>query len=112
MVTAAAGGWFAAAVTSGPLGWPAHLLSWIYLAGAVFGYRWLRRHEAVRAARARRDEQAAWTARKAWWHVTAARLGLHGWHLTAENRPCSVTSWSSAPHRTASLPRRSSTKRT
>src|SRR5215472_14682551 len=47
MVAAAIGGWMAAAVTSGPLGWPAHLLSWIYLAGAIGGYAWLRRHEAV-----------------------------------------------------------------
>ena len=56
MVAAAVGGWLAAAVTSGPLGWPAHLLTWIYLAGAIGGYRWLRRHEAVRAARQRRDD--------------------------------------------------------
>ena len=34
LVAAAAGGWMAAAVTWGPLGWPAHLLTWIYLAGA------------------------------------------------------------------------------
>ena len=81
MVTAAAGGWLAAAVTSGPLGWPAHLLSWIYLAGAVFGYRWLRKHEAVRAARARRDADAAWTARKAEWHRIAHLIGLGDFHL-------------------------------
>jgi DNA-binding transcriptional ArsR family regulator len=81
MVTAAAGGWFAAAVTSGPLGWPAHLLSWIYLAGAIGGYRWLRRHEAVRAARARRDAAAAWTARKAEWHRIAHLIGLGDFHL-------------------------------
>jgi hypothetical protein len=82
-VTGAAGGWFAAAVTSGPLGWPAHLLSWIYLAGAVFGYRWLRQHEAVRAARARRDEDARWTARKAEWHKIAHLIGLGDFHLQA-----------------------------
>jgi DNA-binding transcriptional ArsR family regulator len=81
LVTAAVGGWFAAAVTSGPLGWPAHLLSWIYLAGAVFGYRWLRRHEAVRAARKRRDAAAAWTARKAEWHRIAHLMGLGDFHL-------------------------------
>ena len=81
MVTAAVGGWFAAAVTSGPLGWPAHLLSWIYLAGAAGGYRWLRRHEAVRAARARRDEEAAWTCRKAEWHRIAHLIGLGDFHL-------------------------------
>ena len=33
LVAAAIGGWVAAAVTWGPLGWPAHLLTWIYLAG-------------------------------------------------------------------------------
>jgi hypothetical protein len=81
MVAASVGGWVAAAVTSGPLGWPAHLLSWIYLAGAVFGYRWLRRHPAVLAARQRRDEHAAWTARKADWHRIAHLIGLGDFHL-------------------------------
>ena len=38
LVAAAIGGWIAAAVTWGPLGWPAHLLTWIYLAGAAGGY--------------------------------------------------------------------------
>jgi hypothetical protein len=80
-VAAAIGGWAAAAVTSGPLGWPAHLLSWIYLAGAVCGYRWLRRHPAVLAARTRRDEHAAWTARKADWHRIAHLIGLGDFHL-------------------------------
>ena len=80
-VAAAIGGWVAAAVTSGPLGWPAHLLSWIYLAGAVLGYRWLRRHPAVLAARRRRDEHAAWAARKADWHRIAHLIGLGDFHL-------------------------------
>ena len=52
-----------------------------YLAGAGGGYWWLRRHEAVRAARARRDEAAAWRERKAAWHRLAPLLGLHGSHL-------------------------------
>ena len=34
LVAAAIGGWAAAAVTWDPLGWPGHLLTWIYLAGA------------------------------------------------------------------------------
>jgi DNA-binding transcriptional ArsR family regulator len=85
MVAAAVGGWIAAAVTSGPLGWPAHLLSWIYLAGAVLGYQWLRKHPAVLAARSRRDEEARWTAKKTWWHQVAHRLGLNGWHLVKAN---------------------------
>jgi hypothetical protein len=80
-VTAAAGGWMAAAVTSGPLGWPAHLLTWIYLAGAAGGYSWLRRHPAIRAARKRRDDDADWTARKAEWHQTAHLIGLDDFHL-------------------------------
>jgi hypothetical protein len=80
-VAAAIGGWTAAAVTWGPLGWRGHLLTWIYLAGAAGGYRWLRRHEAVRAARARRAEAAEWTARKAWWHEVAHRIGLGDFHL-------------------------------
>ena len=36
-VTAAAGGWLAAAVTWGPSGWPLHLLTWIYVAGSAGG---------------------------------------------------------------------------
>jgi hypothetical protein len=81
MVTAAIGGWAAAAVTSGPFGWPAHLLSWTYLAGAICGYRSLRRHPAVLAARKRRDEHATWTARKAEWHRIAHLIGLGDFHL-------------------------------
>jgi hypothetical protein len=86
LVTAAVAGWVAAAVTSGPLGWPAHLLSWIYVIGAVSGYRWLRSHDAVRAARARRDEEAAWIARKAEWHRIAHLIGLGDFHLQKATR--------------------------
>ena len=82
-VAAVIGGWITAAVISGPLGWPAHLLSWIYLAGAVFGYRWLRGHPAVLAARKRRDDHAEWTARKAEWHRIAHLIGLGDFHLQA-----------------------------
>ena len=81
LVAAAAGGWLAAAVTWGPLGWPGHLLTWIYLAGAVGGYWWLRRHQAVRAARQRREDAAAWAARKAEWHRVAHLIGLGDFHL-------------------------------
>jgi hypothetical protein len=83
MVAAAVGGWIAAAVTWGPLGWPGHLLTWIYLAGAGAGYWWLRRHEAVRAARQRREDAAAWAARKAGWHRVAHLIGLGDFHLQA-----------------------------
>ena len=62
LVAAAVGGWMAAVVTWGPLGWPGHLLTWIYLTGAAAGYWWLRRHQAVRAARQRREDAAAWAA--------------------------------------------------
>jgi len=86
MVTAAIGGWAAAAVTSGPLGWPAHLLTWIYLAGAIGGYAWLRSHEAVRAARNRRDDDAERTARKAEWHRIAHLIGLGDFHLQSVTR--------------------------
>ena len=81
LVTGGIGGWLAAAVTWGPLGWPGHLLTWIYLADSIGGYAWLRRHEAVRAARQRREEAAAWTARKAEWHRTAHLIGLGNFHL-------------------------------
>ena len=83
MVAAAAGGWLAAAVEWGPLGWPAHLLTWTYLAGATGGYVWLRKHPAVLAARRRRDEHAEWTARKAEWHRIAHLIGLGDFHLQA-----------------------------
>ena len=81
LVAAAIGGWIAAAVTWGPLGWPGHLLTWIYLAGAAGGYWWLRSHQAVRAARQRRDDAIAWAARKAEWHRVAHLIGLGDFHL-------------------------------
>ena len=81
LVAAAVGGWLTAAVTWGPLGWPAHLLTWIYLTGATGGYWWLRRHDAVRAARQRREDAAAWAARKAEWHRVAHLIGLGDFHL-------------------------------
>ena len=81
LVAAAIGGWMAAAVTWGPLGWPGHLLTWIYPAGAVGGYWWLRRHRAVQAARKRREDAATWMARKADWHATAHLIGLGDFHL-------------------------------
>jgi hypothetical protein len=86
LVAAAIGGWTAAAVTSGPLGWPAHLLTWIYLAGATAGYIWLRRHPAVLAARRRRDDDAEWTARKAEWHRIAHLIGLGDFHLQSATK--------------------------
>jgi hypothetical protein len=81
MVTAIIGGWVTAAVAFGPLGWPYHLLTWIYLAGAAGGYWWLRRHEAVRAARQRREDLAADLADKRLWHEILPRIGLGGWHV-------------------------------
>ena len=81
LVAAAIGGWVAAAVTWGPLGWPGHLLTWIYLGGAAGGYWWLRSHQAVRAARQRRDDAIAWAARKAEWHRVAHLIGLGDFHL-------------------------------
>ena len=80
-VAAAIGGWIAAAATWGPLGWPAHLLTCIYLVGTTLGYIWLRRHEAVRAARKRRDDLAAELADKKLWHEILPRAGLGGWHV-------------------------------
>ena len=80
-VTAAAGAWVTAGAELGPLAGPDHLLSVLYLAASGGGYWWLRRHDAVRAARARRDEAAAWEARKTAWHRLAPLLGLNGSHL-------------------------------
>ena len=81
LVAAAIGGWVAAATTWGPLGWPGHLLTWIYLGGAAGGYAWLRRHQAVQAARQRRQDAIAWAARKADWHRVAHLIGLGDFHL-------------------------------
>jgi hypothetical protein len=67
----------------GPLGGPHHALSILYGLGAAGGYRWLRRHPAVRATRGRRDAAAQWTARKAQFHRLAERIGLRGAHLLA-----------------------------
>jgi hypothetical protein len=82
-VTGTVGSWTTAATAWGPLAGPDHLMSLAYLAGAAGGYWWLRRHDAVRAARARRDEAAAWRERKASWHRLAPLLGLRGSHLLA-----------------------------
>jgi MFS family permease len=70
-VTGAVGGWVTAATAWGPLAGPDHLMTLAYLAGTGGGYWWLRRHDAVRAARARRDAAAAWTQRKTDWHRLA-----------------------------------------
>ena len=91
-VTGTVGAWLTAATAWGPLAGPDHLMTLAYLAGAGGGYWWLRRHEAVRAARARRDEAAAWREQKTAWHRLAPLLGLHGSHLLEPTtRPCSAT---------------------
>ena len=80
-VTGTVGAWVTAATAWGPLAGPDHLMTLTYLAGTGGGYWWLRRHEAVREARARRDEAAAWREQKTAWHRLAPLLGLHGSHL-------------------------------
>jgi hypothetical protein len=83
------GAWLTAATIWGPLWGPFDLMTLIYLGIAGLGYWWLRRREAVRAARARRDqaageaarraaEAAAWLAKKAEWHRLAPKVGLQG----------------------------------
>jgi hypothetical protein len=84
-VTGAVGAWLTVGTIWGPLAGPDHALSIAYAAGAAGGYWWLRRHDALRAARARRDAKAAWLARKAAWHALAPRLGLQGSHLLSED---------------------------
>jgi hypothetical protein len=80
-VTTLVGGWMTAAVAWGPLGWPYRLLTVIYVTGAAAGYWWLRTHEAVRAARQRRDDLAAAIADRRLWHQILPRIGLAGWHV-------------------------------
>jgi hypothetical protein len=74
---AACGAWLTAADTLGPGGW----LGAAYLAGSAAGYTWLRCHEAVQEARARRDADAELTQRKTWWHQIAPVTGLDGFSL-------------------------------
>ena len=81
LVAAAWGGWVTAAVAFGPTARPDRWPTLVYLAGAAGGYWWLRRHEAVRAARQRRDDLAADLADKRLWHQILPRIGLDGWHV-------------------------------
>jgi hypothetical protein len=81
LVAAAWGGWVTAAVAFGPTARPDYWLTLTYLAGVAGGYWWLRRHEAVRAARQRRDDLAAEIADKTTWHQILPRAGLGGWHV-------------------------------
>ena len=81
LVAAAWGGWVTAAVALGPTARPDRWPTLVYLAGAAGGYWWLRCHEAVRAARKRRDDLAADLADKRLWHRILPRAGLDGWHV-------------------------------
>ena len=81
LVAAAWAGWVTAAVAFGPTARPGRWPTVLYLAGAAGGYWWLRRHEAVRAARQRRDDLAADLADKKLWHQILPRIGLDGWHV-------------------------------
>ena len=81
LVAAAWAGWVTAAVASGPTARPGRWPTVLYLAGAAGGYWWLRRHEAVRAARQRREDLAADLADKKLWHQILPRIGLDGWHV-------------------------------
>ena len=65
----------------GAAGWPYRLLTCIYVTGAAAGYWWLRTHDAVRAARQRRDDLAAAIADRRLWHQILPRIGLAGWHV-------------------------------
>ena len=84
------GAWLTAATALGPLWGPYDLMTTAaYSSVCLGGYWWLRRRDAVRDARARRDaaaaeaerlaaEHAAWLARKAEWHRLAPKVGLQG----------------------------------
>jgi hypothetical protein len=99
------GAWLSAATITGPLWGRFDLMTTVvYSAVTVGGYGWLRRRDAVRAARARRDadaeesarlaaEAAAWLAKKAEWHRLAPKVGLQGSDLlqAQENKNDSET---------------------
>jgi hypothetical protein len=87
------GTWVTLADRLGAFGGPEHLMAWLYLGGSAGGYWWLRTHEAVRAARTRREaealaaEEAARRAeeqaakRRLWEYDLARETGLSGSHL-------------------------------
>ena len=81
LVAAAIGGWVTAAVTWGPLGWPAHLLSWIYLAGAAAGTGGCAATRPSGRPASAATMPAAWAARKAEWHRFAHLIGLGDFDL-------------------------------
>ena len=81
MVAAAWGGWVTVATMFGPTARPDRWPTLIYVLGAAGGYWWLRHHDAVRAARQRRDDLAAELADKKRWHEILPRAGLGGWHV-------------------------------
>jgi hypothetical protein len=72
---AAIGGWETAAAVWGPAG-PYWTLTGALLLGAAAGWRyWLRDHDAVVAARARRADGRTWAERKAFWDDLCRRVG-------------------------------------
>ena len=75
-VTGAAGLWLTAAVLWGPLAGPFCLMTLAWLAGIIAGRWWLRNHDAIRAARERREAEALAAlqdrARKAEWRARRA----------------------------------------
>ena len=81
LVAAVWGGWVTVAVAFGPAARPYWWPTAVYLIGAIGMYVWLRRHDAVQAARQRRDETAADVADKRLWHQILPDAGLGGWHL-------------------------------
>ena len=94
VATAGVGAWATMAARWGALGGPHHLVGIIYASGAIGGYGWLRTHEAVRAARARRDARAQaeaeaaaraaeWLHKRMDWMALAQQVDLAGSHLMA-----------------------------
>lgn len=74
LTLAAAGGWLALAARYGPLAGPYCGLSDVYAAAVLLGYRGLRNHDSVRAAR-------EWRQAKADWHGLSASYGIAWSHL-------------------------------
>jgi hypothetical protein len=74
VAVALAGGWLTAAARYSPA-WNYWTLTWALAAGwAVAWYGWLRPHDAVQAARARRADETTWEERKAFWGDLTARI--------------------------------------
>jgi hypothetical protein len=70
----AAGGWVTAAAAAGPVGPYGLMTAALAGLGAAAWYGWLRSHDAVQAARARRADKRTWDEKKGFWDDLTRRV--------------------------------------